>query len=198
MVTIFVMEAVHFIVQFGLIIDIGTGGGSHERADEWFDAGLQPFVQGVLIFFLIFNAVSLFMIGQLLWFHMNLQKEGLTTYQFIVKDHQRRRDRARDEEALESKRIVAIAKARDEKKGMYVMQLQMGGYCRTLGWDSCDPLQLPEHVEPDPEAGFGASLGSSPATSHDQGSTLEDSTEVPDSAEPSTVQPNTTSVRLAI
>jgi hypothetical protein len=161
MIYIFCMEVVHFAVQLALILDIFFKGGTQDRANEWFHMGAAGAVNGVLIAFLCFNAVSIFMIGQLLWFHIGLQRDNLTTYQYIVKDHQKRRERAHLEELLQGKRTVALAKARQENQPMYVMELRLGGWCRKMGCPAFDPLPMPlPEPEPDVEAnGFGAALG---------------------------------------
>jgi DHHC palmitoyltransferase len=161
MIYIFALEVSHFTIQLAMILDIFFDGGTKRRADAWFSANASKAINVILIMFLAFNAVSIFMIGQLLWFHINLQRDHLTTYQFIVQDHQRRRERAHLEEILEGKRAMALAKARQENQPMYVLELTIGGSCRKMGCPAFDPLPMPQ-PEPEPDVehdGFGAALG---------------------------------------
>lgn len=163
---IMAMEVSHFFIQLGLVIDSFLGGATAQRQDDWLDTTA---VNAVLIFFMCFNAVSIFLIGQLLWFHIGLQREKLTTYQYIVREHKRRRDQARNEVEIQSKRVVAATKAQREGKPCLAFRLELGGPCRKLGCTRCDPLDIPPELlgQPDEEAGFGASLGGSAKTSAD-------------------------------
>ena len=151
---IFAMEVTHFFVQMGLFVDYFQDGATVDRAKDAYGSG--AFVIAIVIFFFCFNMVSIFMIGQLLWFHLNLHKEGLTTYAYIVRDHARRRERTRSLEVLSAKRVVALSKAREEGKRMEVLRLRLGGWGRKVGWDFLDPMELPA---PNPED-FGDALGS--------------------------------------
>jgi hypothetical protein len=163
MIYIFGMELAHFIIQIALIIDIFIEGPTKDRADDWFHAGTNEVVIAVLIFFLVFNSVSIFLIGQLLWFHSGLQRENLTTYKYIVRDHQRKRDKMRLEGEIMQLRHTEMAKAQQQGKKLTVLRLEMGDHCRQFGFVSCDPLNVPKvnTSDTDPENGFGAALGPS-------------------------------------
>lgn len=169
MVYIFGMELAHFIIQIALVIDIFIGGPTKDRADDWFNAGTNEVVIAVLIFFLAFNSVSIFLIGQLLWFHAGLQRENLTTYKYIVREHQRKRDRMRLEGEIMQLRYTEIAKARQQGNKLAVFRLEMGDKCRQAGFVSCDPLKIPkvDTRDADPENGFAVALG--PSLSHEGG-----------------------------
>lgn len=109
---------------------------------------------------MIFNAFSLALIGQLIVFHMSLQRNNLTTYEFIVRDHQLKRAVARREGDIEAHRVVRMAEAQRDGHKLAAWRLQMGGLCRQSGLVLCDPMDLPEIPgEPDPEAGFSQVLG---------------------------------------
>jgi hypothetical protein len=110
------MELAHFIIQIALIIVMFIGDPTKDRADDWFHAGTNEFVNAVLIVFLVFNFVAIFLIGQLLWFHSGLQRENLTTYKYIVRDHQRKRDKMRLEGEIMQLRHTEMAKARQQGK----------------------------------------------------------------------------------
>jgi hypothetical protein len=163
------MELAHFIIQIALIIDIFIGGPTKDRADDWFHAGTNEFVNAVLILFLVFNSVSIFLIGQLLWFHSGLQRENLTTYKYIVRDHQRKRDKMRLEGEIMQLRHTEMAKARQQGKKLAVFGLEMGDQCRQAGCVSCDPLNVPkvDTRDTDPESGFAVALG--PSLSQESG-----------------------------
>jgi hypothetical protein len=163
MIYIFGMELAHFIIQIALIIDIFIGGPTKDRAGDWFNAGTNEVVIAVLIVFLVFNSVSVFLIGQLLWFHSGLQRENLTTYKYIVRDHQRKRDKMRLEGEIMQLRHTEMAKAQQQGKKFTVFRLEMGDRCRQFGFSSCDPLNVPKvnTSDADPENGFGAALGPS-------------------------------------
>jgi hypothetical protein len=161
MLFIFAMEVWQCIVQLALLIDSFAGGGTAARIDDWLNADLAPLVDALLITFAIFSAVSVILVGQLIVFHLRLQHEKISTYEFIVRDHSQRREQQKLEDELASQRIVALAEAYREKKKWRYLRLRMGGCCRTSGWACCDPMDLPKPPkEPDPEDGFAAALGS--------------------------------------
>jgi DHHC palmitoyltransferase len=152
------MEMVHFAVQLYLVIDILIQGP--DRVDRsWIQSSAWNLV--LLFVFLVFNGFSLALLGQLIVFHLSLQRHNLTTYEFIVRDHQAKRAAARREGDIEAHRVVRMAEAQRDGQALRVRQLQMGGACRQVGLTCCDPLDLPEPPpEPDPEAGFAHALGS--------------------------------------
>jgi DHHC palmitoyltransferase len=152
------MEMVHFAVQLYLVIDILIQGP--DRVDRsWIQNSAGVLV--LLFLFLVLNCFSLALLGQLIVFHLSLQRNNLTTYEFIVRDHQAKRAAARREGDIEAHRVVRMAEAQRDGHALRVRQLQMGGACRQCGLACCDPLDLPEPPpEPDPEAGFAHALGS--------------------------------------
>jgi hypothetical protein len=163
MVSLFFMELVHFGVQLGLSIDIFMNGSTRQRADEWLGMGDKVIVS-VLVFFLAFNVMSMFLLGQLIMLHMKLQRQTLTTYEFIVVDSKRKRELAKLKGDLERQRIHEIDYARRNGHRFRVFRLKCGGFCRdTLHCAILDPLDMPKPYEPDPEAGFGAVLGANNA-----------------------------------
>jgi len=135
MIYITIMLIIHGSIQIALIIDIFLGGSSETRANEWFDAGQSEVVLGILIAFIVFDALALSLILQLLWFHMQLRREGLTTYKFIVRETQRKREKSNQEEVRKNQRTVAMGKAHDEGKGCLMIRLRYGEL-----FPCCDPL----------------------------------------------------------
>jgi ribosomal protein L35AE/L33A len=152
MVFVFVMEVYHLIVQLGLLIDSFTDGATNQRATDWFQNGTDIPVHVLLIFFILFNLLSLFLITQLLHFHIGLRRKQLTTYQFIVEDHKGRRERAKREGQLDSNRIVAVTEAQENGQTCTAWKLQLGGLCRQAGCTQCDPLALSPPDKPESES----------------------------------------------
>lgn len=142
MVCIKAMLFVQAAIQVALIVDIYMGSGAtKERAEDWFSVGTVTPAVAIMGVCLVFNFVSMSLIGQLLLFHLKLQKDGITTYQFIVQQNQVRRERAKKENELNTRRQAAIERAKREGKGFLVFRLQHGGSLRTkCGWTIFDPL----------------------------------------------------------
>lgn len=129
---------VHGLTSLAIAIDILAHGTSEQRANDWLGgSNLKALVVAFCFVFVAFDTVAFFLIAQLLLFHISLKREKLTTYQFILKDNQRKRDLAKINETINSKRIVAIRKAKQEGKTLLFYQLKCGKYCK-----ACDPLVL--------------------------------------------------------
>ena len=148
MVSITALLIAHSAIQLALVLDIFLGPSGEERADDWFQADAKLAVVIVLCVFLVFDVLALSLIGQLLHFHRRLQREGLTTYRFIVQENQKRREENKLNAELLSRRIVAVAKAREEGRSMDVCRLRVGGYLRVkCGMKCCDPLSVEEEAK---------------------------------------------------
>jgi hypothetical protein len=183
MIAIAIMLVIQAVIQIYLILDIYLGNGAtKQRSQEWFQANATIAVVVVMGVFLFFNLGALSLIGQLLLFHLKLQREGLSTYQFIVRDNQRRREQTRKESDLKLRRQMAIAHAKNEGNGFQVFRLEKGGMMReSCGLACCDPLQLDDPLQleeekdktlriPNGEAAVSVGLsngnGHAPATSN--------------------------------
>jgi palmitoyltransferase len=161
MLAIFAMQVFHLSTSLALCIDIFLDGPTHGRSEHW----IGPFASNaLLIFFMVFDGISLVLLVQLVWFHLGLQRMQLTTYQYIVQDHKKRRDRGKLEQALEHQREAAIAKAKAEGRTMDRWKLACGEEWRRHGCAYCDPLDLPTEI---PDEGFAAAFGVSPGGSYD-------------------------------
>jgi hypothetical protein len=148
MVSITALLVVHSSIQLALVLDIFLGPNGEERADDWFQADAKLAVVIVLCVFLVFDLLALSLITQLLQFHRRLQREGLTTYRFIVQENQKRREEHKLQAERFSRRIVAVAKAREEGRSMDVCRLRAGGYLRVkCGMTCCDPLPVEEEAK---------------------------------------------------
>ena len=138
------MLIVHGTIQAALIIDIFLDGTSKERANDWFGLDSSAVVVGIYIGFVIFDGIALSLILQLLFFHYQLRKEGLTTYKFIVRETQRKREKLNKEQARKNQRTVAMGKAHDEGKACLMIRLRYGEML-----PCCDPLPPLEEKEDD-------------------------------------------------
>jgi hypothetical protein len=172
MVSITAMLLVHGAIQLALVIDIFLGNGmSESKSEDWFQADARIAVVVVMCVFLLFDIVALSLIGQLLLFHTRLRREGLTTYQFIVRDNQRKREQNKKDRELMQKRLVAVAKAQEEGRTCDWLHLRAGGHLRkACGLTSCDPLERDEtQQEPQTMNGNGNRNGPSRAASNGNG-----------------------------
>lgn len=144
MVCINIMLLVQAAIQIVLIVDIYIEfGGTKQRAIDWFSLNTTTPVVAIMGVFLLFNVVSLSLIGQLLVFHVKLRKEGISTYQFIVRENKNRRERTKKENELKTRRQSAIDMAKEEGKGLLVFRLQKGGLLREkFGLRCFDPMSL--------------------------------------------------------
>lgn len=143
MISITAMLLLHGSIQLALVLDILVGnGGSQSRAENWFQADATIAIVVVLCIFLFFDLAAFSLIVQLLTFHLKLQREGLTTYAFIVQDNQRRREQTKLDNERAAKRGLEIEKAKGEGRTCHRFRLEVGGYfLKTCGIKVCDPLQ---------------------------------------------------------
>ncbi|CAJ1965927.1 unnamed protein product [Cylindrotheca closterium] len=145
----------HMAVQIALLIDMYANpkGTTRELSEQWLgltsDSSLQSSKDattlGVTIgmgAFIVMDLIALSLMLQLWNFHQKLKREKLTTYQFIIKDNQRRREARHLEEELDRKRDSQKAKALAEKRKGDYFKLHWGGILATsCGIKSCDPLR---------------------------------------------------------
>jgi len=142
MMFVLTLEVMHCCICIILVIEYFAKNDVRFR--NWFNADLPILVVIVMLFFALFSAVSIILVGQLVLFHINLQKERISTYEFIIRDSKRRRELASREDELRNKRIMALAAARQQGRTFRVYSLRIGGICRALNCPVCDPLVLPE------------------------------------------------------
>ena len=147
MICINIILLIQAAIQIALIFDIYIGNGaSKQRAEDWFGVNTTIPVVVVMGIFLLFDLTALTLIGQLLVFHLKLRKEGISTYQFIVRENQNRRERNKKASDLKLRRRMAIGKAKEEGNGCLVFRLEKGGLLRKkCGLTCCDPLELEEN-----------------------------------------------------
>ena len=156
MLAIFAMQVFHLSTSLSLCIDIFLDGPTKARADDWWGSEVMV---ALLLAFMAFDAFSLILLVQLVWFHLGLQREQITTYQFIIRDHQKKRERNKLQRELDNQRSAAIQKAKTEGQWLFYCRLVCGEETRKAGCgDFCDPLKMPTEVNED--AGFATALGS--------------------------------------
>jgi hypothetical protein len=131
MVSTTTMLVIHGAVQFGLILDIFVrAGGAKLRTEDWFSADATIPIVVVLVIFFLFDLIAFSLMSQLLAFHVKLQREGLTTYAFIVEDNQRRREKTKLDNEFEANRAREMDKANQEGRYWYHTQLRTAGWLR--------------------------------------------------------------------
>lgn len=131
-----------YFVQYadGDDVDVGT---VEERANRWFDTDAGLAVAIVDILFLTVDLICTSLLLQLFLFHIQLRKENITTYAYIVRDGQRKREAATKKMELERRRITAVRDAEREGNLMRKWRLQLGGVPfvgERVCW-CCDPLR---------------------------------------------------------
>ena len=133
----------HMCVMIAIVIDIFTDGNTRDEANMWLstDAGLSLLVAIANIAFVILDGVAFGLVIQLLLFHMMLRRRGLTTYQFILEDNERKREANKVSTAREAKRVVNVQQAMRNGDTCTAYRLRIGGFCRKIKCVYCDPLQ---------------------------------------------------------
>lgn len=81
-------------------------------ASSWFgNADANIILVGFNIGFLVFTVFCAFMVLQLLVFHLGLKREKITTYQFIIRDSARKREKMLLSNRIRQKRVEELEKA---------------------------------------------------------------------------------------
>jgi len=144
LISINLMLFVQTAIQIAIILDIYLGAGAtKEKAENWFAVGSTIPVVAIMGVFLFFDIGSLSLIGQLTLFHLKLQKEEISTYEYIVRDNQQRRERTKKLNELKLRRQTEIKAAKEEGQFCMVVRLKKGGLLREkFDISCCDPLPL--------------------------------------------------------
>lgn len=81
-------------------------------AGSWFGgAGANIILVGFNIGFLVFTAFCAFMVLQLFVFHLGLKRENITTYQYILRDTAKKRERMRLSNMVMQRRVEELENA---------------------------------------------------------------------------------------
>ena len=144
-----------FFVQYSSEKNGGEGDNlsTVETSNQWFDADAGIIVAIINSAFVIVDTVCVVLLGQLFSFHMKLQKEGITTYAYIVRDGQRKRAAAQMIMEVERRRITAIQQAERDGKIFRKWLLMVAG-CPFVGEKvcrPCDPLRESVDVQKNPD-----------------------------------------------
>eukprot|EP00571_Detonula_confervacea_P002665 CAMPEP_0172324514 /NCGR_PEP_ID=MMETSP1058-20130122/51540_1 /TAXON_ID=83371 /ORGANISM="Detonula confervacea, Strain CCMP 353" /LENGTH=441 /DNA_ID=CAMNT_0013040803 /DNA_START=104 /DNA_END=1429 /DNA_ORIENTATION=- len=138
---------ISFFIQYAQEMNVGGSGGSTlERSNNWFGADAGLAVALVNAIFLAVDMVCTVLLVQLFSFHIRLRHEDITTYTYIVRDGQRKRETGRNKMELERRRISALQQAEREGKFVKKWRLSAAG-CPHVGeviCRPCDPLRLEE------------------------------------------------------
>ncbi|KAL3811548.1 hypothetical protein ACHAXA_000586 [Cyclostephanos tholiformis] len=138
---------ISFFVQYTQVINGGESGGpAIDRFDDWFGANNGLVVALVNAIFLSVDIVCFVLLLQLFSFHVRLRHEGITTYTYIVRAGQKKREKMKNKMELHHRRIAAMRKAEREGKLIRKWRLSAAG-CRYVGEIAClpcDPLKLDE------------------------------------------------------
>jgi len=112
----------------------GTKGGTYDRMSSVYGGNNETGLIVVIIVFMVAVTLFLGLVGQLLVFHIGLQREGISTYEYIVRDNQKKREKSNEKRDKKARRNQAIEE--EKRKGNLAICLMLGEYC-TL----CDPLK---------------------------------------------------------
>lgn len=126
--SITILLVTHASIAIALSVDILAGGTTKQRANEWFSANLWEVVVACNLFFVLFDAVSLILILQLLVFHIKLRAQNLTTYKFILHDNAAKREHKKEMAARKSMRLIAMGVAKRNGKPLLHFRLLVGEY----------------------------------------------------------------------
>jgi len=106
----------------------------------WFSSSNNMIWIIFTILFLILNIGVALLITQLLLFHLQLYNKQITTYEYILQDNAKRRDKERFMIALDNKRKLELRD--DNHDAFYKLRLHLGSFpiCKCI-----DPLQQQQH-----------------------------------------------------
>lgn len=145
----FLFIAIHIGTLTVYLVLYFTGNEeTKQRTENWLGVALPLVVVGVNIGFLVLTTFAGLLVAQLLFFHMSLRRQNITTYQFIVRDGQQKRDRAHFISKVSAKRDEIVLEAKTDGKCLQACWLGIGAkYCKV-----CDPVIPMVREEMDKEA----------------------------------------------
>ena len=134
---LFLFSTVHVV---SLIIQLSMYFGGHEGtktlANNWLQAGVPEVVLGFNIGFLVLTLSIAVLVVQLLTFHIGLRREKITTYQFIIRDGQKKRDDWHVQQKVKQKRGQVVKTLKEDGKWVEANWTKFGAKICT----PCDPI----------------------------------------------------------
>ena len=106
-----------------------------DSGDVGDEKGSNMILVGINIAFLVFTAFCAFMILQLLVFHFGLKRENITTYEYILRDSARKRDKMQLTNKVRQRRTEELQKAGNAWQA-FVLKAGSAECFR-----SCDPVR---------------------------------------------------------
>lgn len=142
--------SVHTLVTWTVVLLYFLGDTYDDAMNYYLYSGLlsKTVLVVILMTFGFISLASSLLVGQLWYFHVNLRKEGITTYAYIVRDNAQRRDKDKMQTALHRRRIAAKSQAKRDNQQFLYLRLSVGAYvrpfddkyCKCLPCITCDPL----------------------------------------------------------
>jgi len=133
------LNIVHLLALILYYIGYFTNSWNIRERSEYMKEGSPEIIMGINLGVGAFVFAVVAMVVQLLMFHQALIRDGLTTYQFIMKDSQLKRDKMVYNTRLKERRNLELSKIQAEK-GSSVRKtlIKIGGMklCRP-----CDPIR---------------------------------------------------------
>jgi len=133
------LTTVHLIALIMYIIGYFTKLWGVRERSGWLDEGKPEIIMGINLGVAVFIFAVVAMVVQLLMFHQALKRDGLTTYQFIMKDSQRKREKAVYTARVKERRSAELSRMRLGGGGFMEMSgVKMGAWkvCKP-----CDPVR---------------------------------------------------------
>ena len=115
--------------------DDGTDTATtYQRLSDLYGGGGELVIISIILLFLVMTLFFTGLIFQLCYFHIMLQRKGITTYEYIVRDNALKREHVKEEREITSMRIQAIADR--QRNGQCTWWISMASYC-----PGCDPIR---------------------------------------------------------
>ncbi|KAL7551076.1 hypothetical protein ACHAWF_014277 [Thalassiosira exigua] len=137
---------ISFFIQYVQEMDGGSGGSVLLRSNSWFGLNAGLAVAIVNCVFLAADVVCIALLVQLFFFHIRLRHESITTYEYIVRDGERKRALEREKMSLDYRRLSALQQAEREGRVVRKWLLRAAGcpYVGEVVCRPCDPLRQDE------------------------------------------------------
>lgn len=137
-VFLFLFSMVH---AGSLIFYLSMYFGGHEAtrtlSNNWLNSGVPEIVVGFNIGFLVLTFAIAVLVVQLLTFHMNLRRESITTYQYIIRDGQQKREEWHVDQKVKQKRGQVVKTLTQDGRWIQAYWLKLGAKVCT----PCDPIK---------------------------------------------------------